>query len=186
MNMNSQSMRKQYLQILPKLNKALVVMQHRLSHLPTSDFTVEINLKPYASVKRKVVGEKVANLLDVSDLVRGRVFFSQRYTFLEVIDLLRQVLGKIIRTVDKKDDREYGLEYCGVIHLDLLIDGIKFELQLIPIEFKPYKDFLHSIYQALRSTNQLSDGKKHFLRRIHNKIYHQLDRQSKKNREFYR
>jgi hypothetical protein len=152
--------------------------------VPAPDFIVETNLKPYASVKRKMAQDHLTDVSQMSDLVRGRIFFSQQYTFPEMLKLLNHLLGKSIKKVDKKHGKEYGLEYHGILHLDLLIDGVKFELQLIPMEFKPYKEFLHHIYQKLRSDDKLSDKQKGFLRKIHNKMYRILDDRAKSNRKY--
>lgn len=179
--MDSKQIRRQYLQALPKLNAALQFVQDKLTNLPASDFAVEINMKPYSSVQKKVVKDKLDNILQMSDLVRGRVFFSKKYIFSDLLKLLKSLLGKTIKKTDKKNTSEDGLEYCGIMHLDLLIDGIKFELQLIPEEFKPYKELLHNIYEKIRSGG-LSDKQKYLLRTINNKLYHTLDNKAKENR----
>jgi hypothetical protein len=180
----SKKIRKQYQQLLPKLNETMKVVEDRLSDLPSSDFTIETNFKPFDSIINKFGKDKLNHLLEMPDLIRGRIFFSTDYVFEEVIKMLKAIFDKNINKIDKKKgEAEHGLEYFGVIHCDLLIDGIKFELQVIPIEFKRYKPFLHNIFQQLRSKNKLSEEEKDKLRKTHNDLYHQLNHWAKNNRK---
>jgi hypothetical protein len=171
--------------LLPNLNKVLAYVQEKLSDLPPSDFEVETGLKSYPSVKRKMLLENVRDPSDLSDLARGRVFFSDQFDFSDVIDIIKQLFDKKITKIQKKDDSEHGLEYQGVIHADLDLDGIKFELQIIPSEYRPYVDFLHQIYERFRDPKKfekLSDKQQELLKRVHNKVHKDLHRQTIKNR----
>jgi len=185
--MDPKKIRKSYMKALPQLNRAMQHVQSHLANLPPSDFLLETNFKPYDSVKKKLVRDGVRDPLELSDLVRGRVFFSEQFDFPDVINLLKKVLGPVIKKIDKKTSKskEHGLEYHGIVHLDLDIDGIKFELQIMPIEFKPHKELLHKIYEKFRTPEEvakLTDKQKKFLREVHNKAYKALEEQAKKNR----
>ena len=81
--------------------------------------------------------------------------------------------------------KEHGLEYHGVVHVQLDVDGIKFELQLMPQEFKPYNEFLHRIYEKFRNPkthDKLSDKQKELLRKVHNNLFKKLDKQATDDR----
>lgn len=182
--MNTKKIRQQYLQILPKLREALSIVQDKLSDLPQPDFELNINFKPYKSIKEKYVKDKLSNLSEMSDLVRGRLFFSSDYQIEEVLSLLKKLFRNTVHNIDKKRGKaEYELEYTGVTHLDLNINDINFELQVMPIEFKPFKLLLHNIYEKLRSQdNNLSEEKKEALRNLNNKIYKKLNLKATQNR----
>ena len=185
--MDTKKLRKQYMPLVPKINNALKYVESQLSDLPPSEFSVETNVKPYPSVKRKVEAENIHDPLELSDLVRGRLFFSDQFKFDDVIDIIKQLFGNKVKGVDKKTDRskEHGLEYHGVIHVDMDIDGIRFELQLMPHEFKPYKDFLHEIYEKFRNPkvhDKMTDKQKEILRNTHNRMYKKLDEKAQSNR----
>jgi len=185
--MDTKQLRKNYMQSVPKLNKALKHVQDQLSDLPPSEFELETNVKPYASVKRKMELDHVKNPLELSDLVRGRLFFSDQFQHKDAMNIIQKLFGHQIKSVDKNTVRskEHRLEYHGIIHVDLDIDGVRFELQIIPNEFKPYKEFLHNIYEKFRnpkSLAKLSDKQQDFLRDTHNKLYKKLNLQANTNR----
>ena len=120
------TVRQQYLKHLPKLNQVLEYMQHTLSDLPSGEFVFESNLKPYKSVKRKMLTDKVKHPLKLSDLVRGRIFFSSNFEMPEVVTLIKQLLGPHLIQTDKKGGRqENGLQVKGVTHMDFNINGEK-------------------------------------------------------------
>jgi hypothetical protein len=186
--MDSKKLRKRYMQIMPHLNKALQHVNDQLSDLPPSEFILETNLKPYSSVKRKMLSDHENDPVALSDLVRGRLFFSEQFNFEDVEDILHKLFGDKIKKVDDKSKRkeEFGLEYHGIRHIDMNINGVNFELQIMPIEFKPYKEFLHQIYDKFRdpkTREKLTDKQKEILRKVNNKLYKTLDQQSKINRE---
>ena len=185
--MDTKTIRKQYMHLMPTLNKVLSYVNDKLSDLPPSEFELEANLKPYASVKRKALDEDTNEVSELSDLVRGRLFFSEQFNFEDVLNMLKQIFTNNINNIDKKIHKheDHGLEYHGVIHMDLKIDGVNFELQIMPIEFKPYKEFLHQIYEQFRNNknyDKLTDKQKDLLRKIHNEIYKKLDKQALSNR----
>lgn len=186
--MDPKKLRKVYMHHLPRLNKVMGHVKEQLSDLPPSDFELETNLKPYTSIKRKMEERNIKDPAELSDLVRGRLFFSDQFDHNEVVDLLGELFGKNIKDVDdnKHHAKEHGLEYHGVVHVDLNFDGTNFELQVMPVEFKPYKEFTHQIYEKFRNPktfSKLSDKQKDLLRRVHNNLYKKLENTSNSNRK---
>jgi ppGpp synthetase/RelA/SpoT-type nucleotidyltranferase len=186
--MDPKKLRKAYKQHLPKLNKIMGHVKEQLSDLPSSEFTLETNLKPYTSIKEKMERDHARDPSELSDLVRGRLFFSDQFDQNEVVDLLSEIFGKNIKDVDDKRHRskEHGLEYHGIVHVDLNFDGTNFELQVMPVEFKPYKEFLHQIYEKFRNPktySKLSDKQKDLLKKVHNNLYKKLHDSANSNRE---
>lgn len=115
--------------------------------------------------------------------MRGRVYFDSHYNKNNTISLLKSLFGEYVNGIDKKTDREFGLDYTGITHIDLRIDGVNFELQVLPIEFRPYKEFLHRIYEMIReSNNKLSDKQKSYLVGMHNKLHNKIEELVEKNR----
>lgn len=183
MIMDSKQLRQQYIGILPKLEETLERVKEQIASLPDSDFLVETNLKPFKSIKRKAERDEVKNIAEMSDLARGRIFFSVKYNYNDVIALIKKLLKGWINNIDIKFDKGHGLEYHGVYHVDLDVDGTKFELQIMPVEFKPYKEILHKIYEKFRDEdNKLSDEDKDKLRKINNKAYQVLDKKARDRR----
>lgn len=181
--MDPKKIRKLYMQVLPKLNGALQHVQSQLSDMPPSDFLLETNVKPYHSAKNKMLQHRIKNPMELSDLVRGRLFFSEEYDAKEVLELLKQLLGNKIKKVDQKDTNDCGLSYNGVTDVNMNIDGVNFELQLMPMSYKPHQELSHHIYDTLRTqSDKLTDVQKDFLKNTHNKIYHELASKSRSNR----
>jgi hypothetical protein len=185
--MDPKKLRKQYMQCVPDLNKAMEHVKSQLADLPPSDFLVETNVKPYSSVKRKMETNGAKHPKELSDLVRGRLFFSDQFNHDDVCDIISKLFGKQVKEIDHKSSRskEHGLEYHGMTHVDLDLDGTRFELQIMPLEFKPHKDFLHRIYEKFRNPktlDKMTDQQKDFLRKVHNKSYKKLDDQAKEAR----
>lgn len=183
--MDPKQFRRQYMQLMPDLNKAMEHVQEKLSDLPPSDFTVETNLKPYTSIKRKLLQHNLRNPSDLSDLARGRIYFSEQFQLTEVIKILQQLFGSQIKQVQKKPDSEHGLEYHGVVNANLDLDGTAFELQLMPSEFRQHEPILHRIHELLCNTKEAGkfDDKQHeFLKKTHNKIHRSLSQKAKENR----
>ncbi len=178
-------MRKQYCQLLPLLQGTATFVERVLEDLPKHDFLLETDVKDYKRTVEKAKERKIKNLKELSDLVRGRVFFSDSYTHKEAIDLLKLLFkdSAKIKNIEWKNDKEHGLEYQGIIHMDLEIGDLNFELQIMPFEFRPHKPLLHAIYEKLRTGNHLSDKQKNLLRRINNKLYKEIDRKAKEKRE---
>lgn len=185
--MDPKKLRKHYMQLVPHLNKALKHVQTQFSDLPPSELVLETNVKPYASVKRKIESDSIRDAGELSDLVRGRLFFSEQFNLDDVMDIVQKLFDKDIKDVDKKAIRskEHGLEYQGVTHVNININGVNFELQIMPLEFKPHKEFLHQIYEKFRNPKELdkmNDKQKDFLRNTHNKMYKSLAQQAKSAR----
>jgi hypothetical protein len=185
--MDSKQLRKLYLPLAPKLKNALEYVKSQFSDLPPSEFSLEANLKSYPSIKRKMEDHQIRDPQELSDLARGRLYFSDQFQFPEVIEIVKHLFGDKLIGIDKKTakSQKHGLEYHGVIHLALNIDGVKFELQLMPNEFKPYQDLLHDIYEKLRNpklSEKLSDLQKNSLRKMNNKLYKTLEKKSKEAR----
>ena len=65
--MDPKKLRKHYMQHMPKLNNALKYVQSQMSDLPPSEFELEVNVKPYTSVKRKMEEVDVKDPLELSD-----------------------------------------------------------------------------------------------------------------------
>jgi hypothetical protein len=185
--MEHKKLRKSYIPLIPKLNSALKHVKSQFSDLPHSDFQFEANFKPYASVKRKMEDEKINDPADLSDLVRGRLFFSPKFEHSEVINIANHLFGDKIIKIDEnpQKSKEHGLEYHGITHINMDINGVHFELQIMPIAFHKYKDLLHKIYEHLRDpkmSEKLSDKQRDFLRKTHNNIYKNLDKKSKSSK----
>lgn len=185
--MDPKKLRKHYMQHMPKLNNALKYVQSQMSDLPPSEFELEVNVKPYTSVKRKMEEVGVKDPLELSDLVRGRLFYSPEFNMEDVVELAKRLFESKISKIERHTtkSKEHGLDYQGIVHVDLDIDGIKFELQLIPQEFKPYKEFLHQIYEKFRNPktkDKLTDKQKKLLQKVHNNLYKKLNERASQNR----
>jgi hypothetical protein len=180
--MDPKKLRKQYMHLMPHLNKALHAVQSALADLPPADFALETNLKPYLSIKKKMLKNRETDPATLPDLARGRLFFSKDYNPKEVIDLLKKVFVNKVKGANKKDTNDCGLEYPGVTDVSLDMDGLSFELQLMPMEYKDHQNLSHQIYDELRNDqdkNKLTDIQKAFLRNTHNKLFKALDVKSK-------
>lgn len=186
--MDPKKLRKMYMRTLPHLSKVKGHVEEQLSDLPSPDFLLETNLKPYSSIKRKMETDRAKEPSELSDLVRGRLFYSDQFDQNEVVDLLSKIFGENIKDVDDKKHRapEHGLEYHGIVHVDLHFDGTNFELQVMPLEFKPYKEFLHQIYEKFRNPkthDKMSDKQKDLLKKVHNNLYKKLHNAANSNRK---
>jgi len=178
--MDPKKLRKQYMHLMPHLNKAMQHVRSQLAYLPPHDFLLETNLKPYLSIKKKVLRDQHSDPATFPDLARGRLFYSKDYNPKEVLNLLKQVFGKAVTGSKKKDTNDCGLEYNGVTDVNLDIDGVQFELQLMPLDYKDHQDFSHQIYDQLRNDRgKLTDVEKDFLKKTHNKLFKALDVKSK-------
>jgi CheY-specific phosphatase CheX len=181
------SVEEQYKLLSNKLNLVMNYVRKHLTKLPRDHFHIELNKKPLDSIKRKSLLKKTKNIAALSDLIRGRIFFSTDYSMENVVEMVEKLFKDNINTVDEKrkaDGKEYGLVYGGKSHIDLKIDGINFELQIIPIEFRAYQNVLHSIYEKLRPGGlSISERYREFLQNVHNKLSNDLIEISKKHRE---
>lgn len=183
--MDLKQFRRQYMSLVPQLHQAHQLVKDKLSDLPPSDFDLETGLKTYPSIKRKILSDHVRQPADLSDLVRGRLFFSEQYQFPEVLRIIQEVLGQHIKQVQQKNSSQHGLEYHGIMHIDLEINGIKFELQILPSEFRPHIELLHKAYETLRdakSRDKLTEEEQSFLKKTHNKLHRSISQKAKENR----
>lgn len=178
--MDPKKLRKQYMHLMPSLNKAMQHVQSQLADLPPHDFLVETNLKPYLSIKKKLMRGQDNDPTSFPDLARGRLFYSKDYNPKEVISLLKEIFGNQVKSSKKKDTNDCGLEYNGVTDVNLDIDGVQFELQLMPMDYRDHQNFSHEIYDQLRNDQgKLTDVQKDFLKRTHNKLFKALDVKSR-------
>lgn len=182
---SARKMRKQYVQLLPLLQGVGKFVQRILEDLPPADFQFEASVKPYKRTVEKAQEHKHKSLTDLSDLARGRLYFSDNFNYEEVVELLKQLFdGKVdINKIDKKHDRGHDLMYKGIHHVDCQVGDCNFELQIMPEEFKPHNGLLHKIYEELRSNPNMNDKRKSFLKDVNNKIVNKLDKVSKENRK---
>lgn len=182
--MDPKKLRKRYMEALPQLNQALDHLQTQLADMPPSDFKVETGLKPYPSAKRKMLEQRAKSPLELQDLVRGRIYFSDQFQLKDVMEIVKQLFGKKVIKSDNKDTNNCGLEYTGVTDVSLDIDGVNCELQLMPSEYQPHQELSQQIHDQLRAPkSKLSDQEKEFLRHRHNKLYKDLStkRQSRES-----
>jgi hypothetical protein len=167
-------LRKQYMSLLPALNKTLGQVQEKLSDLPPSDFAVETCLKPYASIKRKMLTDRARHPSELSDLARGRLFFSEQFLSKEVLDILGQLFAGQVQQIQKKPDDVHGLEHHGIIDVHLNLDDMPFELQVLPLEYQPFIDMLHQIadkFHNPKERDKLDEHQQELLKKTHNKIH---------------
>jgi hypothetical protein len=94
--------------------------------------------------------------------------------------LVKKIFGDQVKQSGKKDTNECGLEYHGVHDVNLDIDGVPFELQLTPLDYKDHQELSHQIHDQLRcDTGKLTDVQKEFLHNTHNKLFKALDVKSR-------
>lgn len=123
---------------------------------------------------------------ELSDLAHGRLFFSEGFRQEHVLDLLKRLFGTCIGKIESKPKCEHGLEYHGIVHVNLNLDGQNFELQVLPMEYKPHRQFLHDIYERFRDPKRLeklSPERREALAKVHNAMYRKLHEQALKNRD---
>lgn len=182
---SARKMRKQYCQLLPLLQGTAKYVERILEDLPKQEFELETNIKPYKRTSEKANERKIKDLRDLSDLVRGRIYYSDNFNHKEVLDLLCEIFDDNldVKDVEWKEKNDHGLHYEGVLHMDLKIGDVKFELQIMPVEFKPFKETLHKIYEMLRSQDEnMSEEKREALKKLNNKMYKKIVEKAKKNR----
>lgn len=94
--------------------------------------------------------------------------------------MVKKIFGDQVKQSGKKDTNECGLEYHGVHDVNLDIDGVPFELQLTPLDYKDHQELSHQIHDQLRcDTGKLTDVQKEFLHNTHNKLFKALDVKSR-------
>lgn len=140
------------------------------------DCLIETDIKTLKSILRKAKNKKTTNIMEFSDLIRGRLCFPDKYNYHEMLQKLIDIFGNDIKKLDWKQTKDHGLEYHGIVHLDLCIDGINFELQIVPLGFKKYMEPQHKIYELLRDHNAMPKETKEHLKELHNKIFEMLEK----------
>jgi hypothetical protein len=180
---SKKSIERQYRIIIPYLEEAVRYMESLLKFLPSDDFLLETNIKPLPSIIRKMNDRGEKNLLKLVDLIRGYLFYSPNYTEGDVYRLLKQVAGSKVKKVDPRKNRGFDLKNKCALYIDFQVGALTFQLQVIPIEFKPYKGVLHRIYEKLRDEKHLTKQQKEKLQALHNKIYDDLSQKVKENRK---
>lgn len=176
------SLQKQHDLLLPHLEAVANYIKSLLKFLPSQDFELETDIKSLLSIARKMKEKNEKNILKLPDLVRGRLYYSPNYTQDDVLRFLKKIAKDKIQKVDPKKTGDFGLKYKGVLHVDFQIGQFVFELQILPKEFKPFKKILHRIYEKLRDENQLTKQQKEKLRDFHNRLYDDLTREARTNR----
>jgi len=177
------SLQKQYDLLLPHLEAVSNYIKSLLKFLPSQDFELETGVKLLPSIARKMKVKNEKNILKLSDLVRGRLYYSPNYTQDEVLRFLKKIAKGKIRKLDSKGSGDLGLKYKGILHVDFQVGQFVFELQIVPREYKPYKKLLHRIYEKMRDQNHLTKQQKERLRDLHNNLSDDLLRESKENRK---
>lgn len=178
----SKSLQKQHDLLIPHLEAVANYIKSLLKFLPSQDFELETNIKLISSIARKMKDKNEKNILKLTDLVRGRLYYSPNYTQDDVMRFLKKIAKDKIQKIDLKKAGDYGLKYKGVLHVDFQIGQFVFELQIIPKEFKPFKKLLHRIYEKMRDENHLTKQQKEKLRDFHNRLYDDLTREARTNR----
>jgi hypothetical protein len=171
--MEATGLRQKYLKLLPKLNDIVEQVEQKLSSLPADDFQYEVAIKPFDSLKHKLEHRHLDNPLELSDLVRGRLFFSNKLNFDDAIKQVKNLFKDQIINIKAKKEKDNGFEYFGVAHCDMCIDGIRFELQIMTAEHRPFLPMLHYCYEQHRY-DKPSIGGMNALRKINNGIYEHL------------
>ena len=107
------------------------------------------NIKPLKSVISKVKRGK--SVEDIGDMVRGAVLMPDGgYVNEFVKSFVRKNAGIIAKHEIKKfgSDKNYG--YYGSQHIDLVINGVKVELQVMTQKLWKMKHYAHKIYTKTR------------------------------------
>jgi hypothetical protein len=176
------SLERHYNLLIPHLEAVASYIQSLLKFLHSSDFALETSIKPLSSIVRKLKNKKGSNILKLPDLVRGRLYYSPSYTQEGVLRLLKKIAKDKITKIDLKGECGFGLKYKGVAHIDFQVGPFTFELQVVPMEFKPFQKFWYRIYEKIRDENHLTKQQKEKLRNLHNRLYDDLTRKARENR----
>lgn len=165
----------QYAALLPKLTRVLAKMTAVLQQAFPEGFVVETGLKTAQSTIRKCKEKECSQIKELSDLIRGRLYFPRSFDYQHTLQKLIGLLGSRIKQIDWKKSRDHGLEYRGIVHVDILIDDLKFELQVIPLGFKPFVEPQHKIYTMLRDGVKIDAETKKQLKELHNQMFDMLE-----------
>lgn len=160
----------QYEEIKPKLFPLFKVILKNLHNI-VPDALIEGNIKTLESIIRKYNKKHYTDISEFSDLIRARLFFPSTYNYDQVLQKIIDRLNDYIVKIDWQQSKDYGLHYRGVVHIDFIFDGIKFELQVIPLSFRSYIEPLHKVYEMLRDHSDLPKEVKENITDLHNKIY---------------
>lgn len=159
-------------------SKLLKVLQHIEEKLIDAcpDCLIETDIKTLQSTIRKCKDKNTDDITKFSDLIRGRLYFPDYYNYDNILHKLISKFSNDIKKLDWKKSKDHGLEYRGIVHMDLCIDGINFELQVIPDGFKKYIEPQHKIYELLRDHIELPKETREHLSDLHNKIFEVLEK----------
>ncbi len=166
---------KQYHTLLPKLTTVLSKISQLLHQEFQKGFVIETNIKTLHSISRKCREKDCKDITELSDVIRGRLFFPQPYTYDQTLHQLIKLLGSKIKKIDWKKTRDHGLKYRGIVHLDIQMEGINFELQVIPLGFRPFVEPQHKIYEILRDDVKIDKDTKERLIKMHNQMFDMLE-----------
>src|SRR5580698_10164295 len=120
---SKQEIRQQCRELLPLLEKSLGEIEKTLSALP-DNFVLEVSIKPFVRLFAKMQEREMQDPQELSDLIRGRLYFPPESNHRKTVDLLKKLLGDKIKGIDYKNqgDEQEGT-YPGVIHVDLSLNG---------------------------------------------------------------
>lgn len=167
----------QYQNLLPKLKKTLAHITEVLEQEFQEGFVVETHLKSLESTQRKCKDKDCHQITDFSDLIRGRLFFPRPFTYHQVLQRLISLFQDRIKKIEWKKNYDHGLSYHGILHIDIQINHLTFELQVMPTVFKPFVEPQHKIYELLRDEPKMPEKKRQQLREMHNRIFDFLEDQ---------
>jgi hypothetical protein len=115
------------------------------------------NIKPAASVISKVKrGKKIEQ---IGDMVRGAVLLPDSKSVDEFAKMFVRKNQGIIDKLDIKkfgEDKTYG--YYGSQHIDLVISGLRVELQVMTQKLWKMKHYAHQIYTKTRDSGVTTDS----------------------------
>jgi hypothetical protein len=171
--------RQQYDDLLPKLKKTLAHIDQELHQEFEDGFGIETDLKTLNSAIRKCKDKECKTITEFSDLIRGRLYFPRPFTYQDVARRLIALFPHHISKVEWKKNYEHGLSYHGIMHMDIKFDNITFELQVMPLVFRPFMEPQHKIYEILRNDPDIDQKSKDQLRDLHNRIFDFLEDQIK-------
>lgn len=165
----------QYNDLLPKLKKTLAHIDQILHQEFGDGFVIETSLKTAESTIRKCEDKQCKDINKLSDLIRGRLFFPPSFTYQQVLHRLIKIFKQKIVKIEWKKSYDHGLIYRGILHIDLEINGTTFELQVMPLGFRPFVEPQHKIYALLRDDPKLDENVKKRLIKMHNDMFDMLE-----------
>jgi hypothetical protein len=180
---SKQEIRHQCRELLPLLEKSLGEIEQTLSALP-DNFVLEVSIKPFVRLFAKMQEREMQDPQELSDLIRGRLYFPSESNHRKTVDLLTKLLGSKIKGIDYKNqgDNQEGT-YPGVIHVDLNLNGINFELQVLPIEFRGSIEIFHNLYELIRDKGKMPEKLRKKLTDIHDQLGKHLMQDARHERQ---